>query len=81
MSHDTTHFHEEELTSEYGISSSYCSSIQSEPLDLSMKDWFGDGVESPFKELVSFTNFTLSFHKRSLHERILLSKDVKKLCI
>ena len=63
MLHDTTHFHKEELTSEYGISSSYCSSIQSEPLDLSMKDWFGDGIESPFKESVSFTNFTLSFHR------------------
>ena len=66
MSHDTTHFHEEEElfsenTSEYGISESYCSSIQSEPLDLSMPDWFGDGVECPFRESVSFTNFTLSF--------------------
>ena len=71
MSHDTTHFHEgeEELfsknTSEYGISESYCSSIQSEPLDLSMPDWFGDGIECPFRELVSFTNFTLSLIEES----------------
>ena len=71
MSHDTTHFHEgeEELffenTSEYGISESYCSSIQSEPLDLSMPDWFGDGVERPFRESVSFTNFTLSLIEES----------------
>ena len=71
MLHDTTHFHEgeEELfsqnTSEYGVSESYCSSIQSEPLDLSMPDWFGDGVECPFRESVSFTNFTLSLIEES----------------
>ena len=71
MSHDTTHFHEgeEELfsenTSEYSVSESYWSSIQREPLDLSMPDWFGDGVERPFRESVSFTNFTLSLIEES----------------
>ena len=46
-------------TSEHGLSySQCCSSVQSEPLDLSMSEyWFGDGVEHPFKESVSFTNF------------------------
>ena len=45
-----------EQASEYGFSYSQCSSLPSEPLDLSMKPWFDDGVENPFNKSVSFTN-------------------------
>ena len=41
---------EEELLSEF----SYSSSFASEPLDLSMRPWFDDGVDYPFRELVSY---------------------------
>ena len=46
-------------TSEHGLSySQTCSSVQSEPLDLSMSEnWFGDGIEHLFRESVSFTRF------------------------
>ena len=49
-------------TSECGFSYSECSSLPSEPLDLSMKPWFKDGSpEYPFTEAVSSTNhITLS---------------------
>ena len=51
-----------EQTSECGFSYSECSSLQSEPLDLSMKPWFADGSpQHPFKELVSFTKITLLY--------------------
>ena len=61
-SHDMTFFQQQEellseYTSEYGLSYSQCSSFEPEPLDLSMKPWFDDGVEYPFREPVSFTNF------------------------
>ena len=51
-----------EQTSECGFSYSECSSLQSEPLDLSMKPWFQDGSpEHPFKEAVSFTKIILLY--------------------
>ena len=51
-----------EQTSECGFSYSECSSLQSEPLNLSMKPWFDDGSpENPFKESVSFTKITLLY--------------------
>ena len=67
-SYDTTYFQQEEellsedaseyglsFTSEHGLSySQSCSSVQS--LSVS-KNWFGDGIEHPFRELVSFTSF------------------------
>ena len=54
------HEEEEEIiseeTSECGFAYSECSSLQSEPLDLSMRPWFDDGSpEYPFKESISFT--------------------------
>ena len=70
--YDTTYLKQEEellsedaseyslsYASEHGLSySQCCSSVRSEPLDLSMSEyWFGDGVEHSFKESVSFTNF------------------------
>ena len=45
-----------EETSECAFSYSEYSSLQSEPLDLSMKPWFADGSDAnPFREAVSFT--------------------------
>ena len=53
-SHETDFFQEEEeeLFSEFSYSQ--CSSFASEPLDLSMRPWFDDGVEYPFRESVSY---------------------------
>ena len=61
-SHEQSFLQEEqeflsEEASEYGFSYSQCSSFDPEPLDLSMKPWFDDGVDYPFRESVSFTNF------------------------
>ena len=58
--HDKTFLQPEEEffsedTKKYGFSYSQCSSFEPEPLDLSMKPWFDDGIEHPFRESVSFT--------------------------
>ena len=41
---------EEELLSEF----SYSNSFASEPLDLSMRPWFYDSIDYPFRESVSY---------------------------
>ena len=42
-------------TSEHGLPySQSCSSVQSLPMS---KNWFGDGIECPFRESMSFTSF------------------------
>ena len=45
-----------------------------------MPDWFGDGVERPFRESVSFTNFTLSLIEESILSYFTV-KNVQKLVI
>ena len=58
-SHETELFQEEleeELLLEFSYSHSQCtsSSFSSQPLDLSMRPWFDDGINYPFRESVSY---------------------------